>query len=342
MKTTRKITDTMIWAASSDVSINLPNDGLITRIDLEAYTTGGSAIAGALAPLGLWRIIQNLKIQGGAGKDFFSMSGTQMGQLLHHLNLLDFPGTTWKDLVATSQYQAFRLHFGSRPRDIYGRDNPFDLTVAIPAFAEGNNSLKLIWTTTAAADTIDGAVDISAAVIRATVHSVKDEDAEWARFGRKVPTSTTLAHDPSATASDLQSEVNVPVGAYVRRIGIMSQDDTAAGSNGPLIVGDQATEIGLKLTKDNIRLIHTRTKTREVCGSPVYDGGIIVDTPNTQDPFSQAGLHVLDLRQYDHRDFGLNCIGLQTGDVKLSFTIGSYASAEIEHIWFDQVQSWAG
>lgn len=337
MNLTKRIVDTMTWNASSDLTLDLPTEGLITRIDLECYITMSGGVSGALASLGLWRFIQSLRIQGGGGKDYFSMSGVQMGTMLHYLNLLDFPGSTWKDLVATSQYIAFRLHFGSKPRDIYGRDNPFDLSVAIPAFAE--KDLKLIWTTTAAADTIDGVVDISSGTIRATVHLVQGGEAVWPKM---IPTSVSTSVDPGATKTDLSLVENVPIGAYVRRIVVMAHDDTAVGSNGPLVVGDQIDELGLKLVKDNRRLIHIRTRTMEVCGSPWFDGGIIVDTPNTLDAFSQPGLHTLDLRQYGDRDYGLDARGMNTGDLELAMTIGTYASGDIVRVWYDQVQPWSG
>ena len=335
MNITKKLVETLTWAASSDQQVELPNEGLITRIDLELYTTMSGAVSGDMLTVGLWRMIENLKVEGGGGKAYFGLTGIDMGILLHYLNLRDFPGVTWHDIVATSQYSLWRLHFGSRPRDIWGRDNPFDLTAAIPAQDETN--LRLTWTTCGATDTVAPTATVSSATMRVTVHEVLGLPTT----GLMVPVSSSESYDPGATKSDLSGERDVPTGSWVRRIAIMALDATAAASDGPLLKDDQMTEVGVKLVKENRRLIEVRAKTLEL-GNPKWDGMGVANTPNTQDPFSIPGLYCLDLRQYDHPDYGLDARGFNTGDIKLGMTIGAYGSAEKEHIWYDQVQSYPG
>lgn len=338
MNITKKLVDTFTWAASTDVAVDLPTEGLITRVDFELYTTAGGAVSGALSTHGLWRAIEAFKIQGGGGKNYFSLSGKQMGMFWHFINLVDFPATCWKDIVATSQYVKLRCHFGSRPRDINGRDNPYDLTAAIPAMEETN--LQAIWTTGAGADTIDDAVDLSSGTINVTVYEVLGGEKVWSRM---VPVSSCYTYNPVGTKSGLGAKLDVPTGGFVRRIGINAQDDTALTSNGRLCVDDQATEFAVQIPKLNIEPLYVRVRQLSQ-NNPRFDGSQVVNTPNTLSPWAVEGFYILDLRQYDNRDYGLDTRGFKTGDVKLAMTIDSYAAGgtEREYIWYDQVQPYGG
>lgn len=341
MNITKKLVDTLTYSAGNDVQVELPNEGVITRLDLELSITASGSAAAALSVMGLWRAIQNLKIEGGGGKNYFGMSGTQMGMLLHYLNLVDHPGTTWREIVATTTIINLRLHFGSLPKTVMGRDNPFDMSCAIPALDETN--LRLTWSCAASDDTIDDILTISSGTMRVAVHEVLMSKAEWATrkaAGFFIPVSSSESYDPGATKSDFQGERDIPTGNCVRRIGIMTLDATAGASNGPLLKDDQMTEVGIKIVPDNRWLIQTRSKALEL-QNPVLDGMQVVDTPNTYSPHNPTGgLYVLDLRHHFNPLYGLDARGLRTGDLKLGMTIGAYSSAEKEHIWYDQVQAY--
>lgn len=334
MNNTKKLVNTLTWAASSDVQVDLPTDGIITRIDLECYITMSGAASANIATWALFRAIQSLKIQGGGGRDYFNMSGVQMGMLMHYMNALDFPGVPFYDIVATSQYAGWTLHFGSRPRDQYGRDNPFDLTAGIPADDETN--LKLTWTT-AAANSMDDTLTISSAVMRVTVHQVLAPKGTMEALKNQlyVPISSSESCDPGATKSALSYQRNVPTGGYLRRILVMAQDDTAVGSFGPLVVDGQVSEFGLKLEKENRWIIDgIRAKAIQLA-NPAMGGMSVVDTPNTNSPWAPAGFYNLDLRKYGDRDFGIPTTGLDPGDIKLAMTIAAYATGEVEQVWYD-------
>jgi len=337
----KKLTDTLTYSAGGDVQVDLPTEGMITRIDIGFDITNSGAGALALSVMGLWRIVQNLKIEGGGGKSYFGATGTQMGILLHYLNMVDFPGTCWREIVATTQECKLRLHFGSRPRDIWGRDNPYDLTAAIPAIDETN--LKLTWTCAASDDTVDDTLTVSSGTAYVTVYEVLSSTGRYpASWPRMIPVSSSESYDPGATKSDLSGERDVPTGSFVRRIGIMALDATAGSSNGPLLKDDQMTEVGVKLVKENRRLVEVLAKSIEL-GNPLLDGMQVVDTPNTMRSHNPTGgLYLLDLRQYDHPDYGLDTTKMTTGDVKLGMTIGAYGSAEKEHIFYDQIQPYRG
>lgn len=336
MNIVKKLTDTLTYSAGNDVQIDLPNEGIITRVDFELSLTASGALAADCSVLGLWRAIQNLKIEGGGGKSYFSMTGTQMGMLLHFLNLVDFKGTTWHEIVATTQVIAGRIHFGSRPRDVYGRDNPFDLTAGIPAQDETN--LKFTWTCAASDNTIAATATISSGTMRVQVSEVLGQPTA----GLMIPVSSSESYDPGATKSDLSGQRDIPTGNYVRRIAIMAIDATAGSSNGPLLLDTLVTETGILLPKENRRLFEVRNKQLEL-QNPLLDGMQTVNTPNTLNPYNPTGgLYVIDLRQFDHPDYGVDARRLNTGDIKLGMTIGTYASSSKAIIWYDQVQMYAG
>lgn len=333
MNIAEKLTDTLTYGAGLDKQVDLPTDGVITRIDLECSVTLDGSAASNLSVLGLWRIMQNLKVEGGGGKVYFGMSGTQMGMLLHYLNLVDFPGTTWREIVATTQAIRWRLHFGSQPRDVYGRDNPFDLSCAIPAQSETN--LKLTWGCSASDDVVDATRTISSATMYVTTYRVLGVPS----VGLMVPISSSESCDPSATKSDLSYQRDIPSGSYVRRIAILAIDATAGSSAGPLLKDDQMTEVGIYLVPENSWLMKVRAKTIEL-SNPLLDGMQVVNTPNTQSPFnSTGGLYLIDLRQFGQsRLYGLDATNRGSKDTKLAMTIGAYSSAETEHVFYDMVR----
>jgi hypothetical protein len=338
-KNAKTLVDTLAWAASTDKQIDLPNEGLITRIDLEAQITADAAAVAAHSTDAFSRIIQNIKIEGGGGKAYVGMSGDQMGRLLHFMNVNDFGGRPFMhpfDQEGTYITSAlFRLHFGSRPVDAYGRDNPFDLTAFIPAQDETN--LKLTWTTTALADIIDDTVNISAITIYAHVYQVVGLPSSQGM----IPVSATTTYAHTANYSDLGKEFDVPTGAYLRRIVMLVQDETTNANAGPLRAYDEVPKVGLLLPKESRRLIELRTQALSLTNyaialqqkdASVSQGALVA-------PF---GFFVIDLRPYTHPDFGANLIGFQTGDVKLGITIENLTGGDDTIIWWDEVQPYAG
>jgi len=337
----KKVIDTATWAASSDQQIDLPNEGAITRIDLQTYfTVTGCLAANTNIPYGIWRPIQNLKIQGGGGKSYFDMSYEQMGRMLHFLNRRDFPGTIFNSGMATNTIFAnYCIHFGSRPRDMFGRDNPFDLTAFVPAQKEVN--LKLTWTTTQAADIADTAIDISAGTMKATVYEVLGLPS----MSGMVPVSSTQGFGTGGTAvSGLAKQFDVPTGAFLRRIAILTQDATAIGNSaGPILVDDIVDEVALLFPKESRRLIEIDYDTLLTSGG-VPDVAAMTAAGAVTKPsdFVVPGFTVVDLRPYANSDYGLDLRNYQTGDVKLAFTIPSGSDGDDIIIWYDTVQPYAG
>ena len=336
---TKKLVDTLAWAASSDVQADLPVEGAITRITIDYYlTVTGCLATDTNAEFAQWKPIQNLKVEGGGGKQYVGAVGTQMGRLLHFLNQKDFPGAMFQKAMTTNTiFGSVILHFGSRPRDMFGRDNPFDLTAFVPAMDESN--LKLTWTTTQAADVCDTVVDISAGVMVVTVHEVLG----LPNMDGMVPVSSTEVYAHTANKSDLSAQFDVPTGSYLRRIAILQQDDTAIGSGGPLVSSDEIGKVGLLLPKENRRLVEIDWEAFvQENGIPreqtITAAGAVTKPPEKV----VAGFGVIDLRKYGNPDYGFDLRNYATGDVKLGLTIEEYASGDDTIIFYDTLQPYKG
>jgi len=331
----KQLVETATWAASSDKQIELPNEGAITRIQIHCeFTVTGCLAADTNATLHSWRPIQSLKIEGGGGKSYFGMVGDQMGRLLHFLNALDFPGRQFERGMGTDTVFAdFIIHFGSRQRDIYGRDNPYDLTAFLPARDETN--LKLTWTTTQAADVCDTAVDITAGTMEVVVFEVLDLPS----MRGMIPISSTEMYAHTADKSDLSQQFDIPTGSFIRRLCLLSQDDTAIGSGGALMAADEIAKAGLLLPKENRRLIEMEyDQMASLCGFQGEAVGTAAGAVTKPWINRQEGFLVMDMRQYGHKDYGLDLRRYQTGDVKLGLTIANYAAGDDTIIWYDTVQ----
>ena len=340
MNVVNKIVSSLTYSASNDVDKDLSNSGFLTALDLTMVLTM-SATDTQLSTFGPWRAIQSLKIQGGSGKVYYNPSGTQMGVAMHLLNLRDYPGRTWRNIAAAGATYKWRIQFSPRTRDVFGRDNPFDLSAAIPAMDETN--LKLIWSCPANT-ALNNDTTISTAPITVTEYRVLPESKaqEMAIKSRlMVPTSSTESYDPLATKSNLSGERYVPTGKFLKRISILATDATAYTSHGPLFNVDQVTELGLYLAKSNVWIINAVPANNFLLGQPLVDGIDVIDTPNTMSPWASPGFYVLDLNQHDDPDFGLDTRGMGSQDVKLGMTIGSYSSAEKEQIFYEMYERYS-
>ncbi len=336
---TKKLVDSLTWAASTDVQVDLPVEGAITRIVIDYYlTVTGILAADTNTEFAQYKPIQNLKIEGGGGKQYVGAVGEQMGRVLHFLNQKDFPGYGFHKAMATNTiYGSIVLHFGSRPRDMYGRDNPFDLTAFVPARDESN--LKLTWTTTQAADVCDTAIDISAGVMVVTVHEVLG----LPNMDGMIPISSTEVYAHSANFSDLSLQRDVPTGSFLRRIALLQQDATAIGSGGPLVSADEIGKIGLLLPKESRRLIEVDWEAFvQEMGIPRVAAMTAAGAVTKPADQVVGGFGVLDLRKYANPDYGLDLRNYATGDVKLGLTIENYASGDDTIIYYDQVQPYKG
>lgn len=336
---TKTIVDQGTWAASSDVQVDLPREGAITRLTLEfQYTVTACLAANTNTEFSQFKPVQNLKIEGGGGKNYLGAVGEQMGRLLHFLNQYDFPGRMFQKAMTTNTiFGTIVLHFGSRPRDMYGRDNPFDLTAFVPAKDE--STLKLTWTTAAAVDICDTAIDISAGTMVVTVHEVLG----LPNMDGMIPVSSTEFFAHASNKSDLSQQFDVPTGQFLRRIIILQQDATGISSGGPLVSNDEIGRVGLILPKENRRLVELDWEAfiteNGIQRFPAMTAAGAVTKPIDE---VVEGFGVIDLRKYANPDYGLDLRNYATGDVKLGLTIENYSSGDDTIIFYDTIQPYKG
>jgi len=342
-------TKTWTWGASTTVSQDIQASGAITRLVFRMAITGSGSLAAANQPDAFYRVIDSLNIKGAGGVHYYSAGSEQIGRLIHLLNRLDnlVKGVT-TTIVATTNQVIFTIHFGSRPRDMFGRDNPFDLTAFIPAF----NDTQLVgeWLTTANT-CLDDTVTLSSGTGRLTIYEVlgtaQELKAEMMRQGVFVPDgydfmcpkSSYKKHVHPSDMSDLSELINIPVGAFLRRIGMLVQDETSAR---PVRKNDEVTRVGIILPVGNQRIVDvdfvTMTNIQQV------DQGLLVaDSAMTGIPGLAIGegFYVPDLRELGSTpfspDYGMDLRGYKVGDVLLGLTIENYTSGDDTQIWWDQL-----
>jgi len=334
----KRVVDTGTWAASSDLKpIDLPREGLITEIGFRAAITTAALTATAVAD-GMRRVIQNLKVQGDGGHTYLGLSGEQAARLLNFLNECEF-GCPMQDSLmpevgdtALSQI-SWVFHPGSNPKD------PFDMSAVIPARAL--STLQILLTTTAS-----GVIDAAAAIASGTYYYWINEVLEVpVPKGLMTPVGSTLVMPHDANYSDYSKDIDVPGGAWLRRIIVLVQDETATV---PVRKDDEVTGVKLKLP---------RTATSQIEGS-IYDLKLLTAKRYGLSGFSMlaalgaattrpgwevervlpAGLFIIDLRDYFHPIYGANLTNFHTGDVKLGLTVENYTAGDDTLIYWDQLK----
>lgn len=336
-KISKKVVATGTWAASADLTpIDLPREGLITEIGFSAHITTAALTATAVAD-GMRRVIQNLKVQGDGGRSYLGLSGQQAARLLNFMNECDFGCALQDDNqpeVGDTDLARFHwiFHPGSNPRD------PFDMSVVIPAKAL--STLQILLTTTANT-VIDANATIASGTYRYWINEVLEVPVPK---GIMTPVGSTLMKAHDANYSDYSWDIDVPGGAWLRRIVMLVHDETATV---PVRVDNRVTGIKLKLPKTAMAQLEMSFADLKLLTAKRY--GLLGFSQNhvlqavTARPgweFDQmlpAGLVIIDLRDYFHPIYGANLTNFQTGDVKLGLTVENYASGEDTLIYWDQL-----
>lgn len=337
----KRIITTSLWSASSDLApVGLLREGMITEIGIRAeitVTLTATAVADATK-----RVIQNLKIEGDGGRAFLGMSGEQVPRLLNFLNecehgcpFLHAP----TDVGTTVFNQSFVFHPGSNPKD------PFDTSVMIPARAL--STLQVLLSTPAAA-VCDGSANITAGIYHYWINQILDMKVPKDQM---TPIGSTLIWPADATYSDYSKKIDVPGGAWLRRILILVQDETGVV---PIRKDDQVTGIKLELPKVGFPVIEgtwedLKLMTAKRYGLPQWSqegalGAIATTRPGYDgQAILPAGMIIIDLRDFAgysnlfHPLWGMNLLPFQTGDVKLGMTINTRTAGDDVIIYWDQL-----
>ena len=344
-KLIKRVTAFSTWAASIDLTpVDIAREGLITEFTIRANIT--ATLTAAAYDDWFRRVIQNIKLEGDGGRAFLGMSGTQSstllslwGEVLHGMPTLHSNGAgialAAPDVGSTSFRSVFKFHPGSNPKD------PFDLTAAIPAKALSTLQAKL--TTTAAAVT-DAAGAISAGTFNFEIAEVLGIPVP---AGLMVPLGSTLGYTHTANYSDFSYEIDVPAGAWLRSIILLSRDDTATV---PRRKSDEVAGVRLRKPKTGeivfeqniyelMQTMASRFGLRGVAGDVGPLGAIATTRPAPASLQSMvpAGFAVIDLRSFFHPLYGLDLRAYQTGDYKLGLTIENYTAGDSTTIYWDQL-----
>ncbi len=333
-KITKRVLPTSAWAASSDLTpVALPREGLITEIGIRASITTAALTATAVAD-GMRRVIQNLKIEGDGGRAFLGLSGEQMGRVLNFMNECDHQCAMQDSLMpevgdTVLPDISWVFHPGSNPKD------PFDLSAVIPARALA--TLQILLSTTA-----DTLIDANAAIASGTF-SYWINQVMGFPVPRDImtPTGSTLVQDLAATMSDHSFKIDVPAGAWLRRIVFLIQDDTGV----PERIDTEITSVRLELPKSPGYTIELPIQDLKVMTAKRYglSGfsmnaalGAVTTRPGWEvEKVLPKGLFIIDLRDYAEgpgKLYGLDLTGYQTGDIKLGLTV-SVATGEVIIYW---------
>lgn len=330
-KISKRVVTRSTWAASTDLApVALPREGLITEIGIRANITTAALTATAVAD-GMHRVIQNLKIEGDGGRAYLGLSGEQMTRLLAFMNECDF-GCAMQDSLLPEvgdtalPHVSYVFHPGSNPKD------PFDMSAVIPARALA--TLQILLSTTA-----DTLIDANAAIASGYfTYWVNQVMGVPVPKGIMTPHGSTLVQDLAATMSDHSFKIDVPAGAWLRRIIFLIQDDTAV----PERIDTEITSVRLELPKAPGYMLELPIQDLKVqtakrygysgCGMLAALGAVTTRPGWEVEKVLPKGLFILDLRDYFHPIWGANLTDYQTGDVKLGLTI-SVATGEAIIYW---------
>lgn len=346
-KITVEQTDTATWAADGTIRTAIEREGLLTHVDFVADVTPSASLDGTNQPDGIFRLVQNIRLMGGS-QTYINLpadDGAQGGTLLHYLGMMDGYGAGHSDGGITAPQivsvpVVFPLHFGSRPLGMYGRDNPYDLTAFIPA---GNESqLNAEWVTSGN-DVLDDITTITSAVGRFTLHRVVGTEAEikgeMARQRVNLPQEpgitgmypswSAVVHANAAATTDFDAETEpVVVGAFLKRIAFLCQDDTATRT---LRAQDELTRVALKVRGTNEDLFRSRLyyQYRSLPYASVTNADDAVQTFGNNVPF---GVHAIDLRaraqSLPGMDYGLDLRAAVDGSFRIGMLITVRAAGD--------------
>ena len=334
----KRIITRSTWAASSDLTpVDLPREGLITEIGIRAAITTAALTATAVAD-GMRRVIQNLKIQGDGGHTYLGLSGEQAPRLLNFLNECEHACALQDSLMpevgdTDMGHISWVFHPGSNPKD------PFDLSAVIPARAL--STLQLLLTTTANT-VIDAAAAIASGYYYYWINEVLGAPVP---AGIMTPLGSTLTWPNDANYSDYSKDIDVPGGAWLRRIIVLCQDETATV---PVRKDDQVTGVKLKLPRTASSQIEATIQDLKLLTAKRYglSGfsmlaalGAVTTRPGWEvEKVLPAGLFIIDLRDYFNPIWGADLTTFQTGDVKLGLTVENRAAGDDTIIYWDQLK----
>jgi len=357
------------WAASTQVNTAIERVGVITRLYMVNEVTPSATLGAANQPDGLFRPVGNLRIVG-SPHTYLTLPAPvdagQAGTLLHYIAKHQGLGLGHPDGVITAPsltYTAvsYPFHCGVRPKDKYGRDNPFDLSAFVPASAE--SQLNVEWVTTANS-VMDDTVTITSAVMRFTLcrilGSVAEIQAEMAAQELTLPPGVPAmrpafsanGHVNVGATTDFSTEtIDVPVGGFISQISILTQDAVATR---PARANDELTRLQIWSVKTSEPLYEARLDYLNM--GLEYGSNLEADDAAADfQAHCPKGIFLLDCRgmatavadvggrimTFPHmRDYGWDFRGLNGGDIRLGLFNNLYAAGDDSLFLFHRYQEY--
>jgi len=350
---------TQAWSASGNYTLDLSGKPYtITRMDVTIAPTITTAATTLLGDP--WdRIVSTLNLTGKDG----TYLGFQDAISLYHWTRLSkgvesYGATSRRQTIITTQTTGaqrpfvYRIHFGRRPKDFAGMDDPYDLTAGIPPMDKGNLNLSGQWGAAAAMGT--AGVLSTSTLMRVHLYGVQpeagDSDADY--LPQAMPNFQTLSSTSGvlANASLFSLIDNVPSGDILAAlVGIVQSGATKVRDSSILGSSNFYNQYGSRAVESYQVYSDLETASQgPLMGLPPSDSGndssaFAGSSGATAGTIAPVGGYIADPGLFIYRLwrlnslgglYGVNLQGAATGDLQHRFGVAAGAStATLEYVY---------
>jgi len=307
------------FSAGSSDSIDLPQSGYITQIDLLYRLQVDTAGTVSANEDGMFRLIKGITVSAGGNIRFFDLTD---GRQLYWLNYIKQEGQVSADSLTTTPNQTDQDHYALLSIH-FGLDwlNPYDKGVVVPAVRLDNPILRVTWGTESDLGT-GYTIDTSNTYIEVTIYELALEPGEsegdrWPR-GLVSPRVEPRTLSITETASNLSLEHNVPTGDVLYETLMIVKDSSGDRSD------TDVTRVGVKFPKQR-RTPWERSWTQIKSATRA----------RYRLPSDVTGVTLLPWEEVTRRAIGIDLKMAQIGDVRLGFnTSTTGGSIDLVHFMY--------
>jgi len=300
------IVETADWAASKTKSINVRLTGYVTQIDVAVDLSVTAATSTATTTTDdPYKAMSALKFTASNAHDWISFTD---GRQAYWLSYIKSQGNaTVGSLPSAGSSGTVTLQFSVHPGNYFGKTD--DLTRVIPLAGKTNVQFQVTW---GAASAIGTGYTITDASLSIVVHRMilKEGESEADAFAPAkymlVPRYIPVTYSIDGTYSNYTFIKNIPTGAYIRDVFLMVVDSSDVRSN------SDVTKIQVSDNKGNTPVKwDSWTKLVNFIRSRFYL------------PSAPAGIGLLQFRDIEGKDYGLDMTAASEGDWKLEMSTGA-------------------